>query len=51
VAPERSPYHGVSAGTICRLALEAPQTTARDLVVPDYLRPPDAALSRNPAAT
>ena len=46
VAPDRSALHGVSAGTICRLALEAPQATARDLVVPDYLRPPDAARSR-----
>jgi tRNA threonylcarbamoyladenosine biosynthesis protein TsaB len=51
VAPERSPYHRVSAGTICRLALEAPPAAARDLVVPQYLRPPDAALSRNRAAT
>jgi tRNA threonylcarbamoyladenosine biosynthesis protein TsaB len=49
VAPDRSPRHGVSAGAICRLAREAPQGTARDLVVPDYLRPPDAVLaaSRN----
>jgi tRNA threonylcarbamoyladenosine biosynthesis protein TsaB len=46
VAPDRSALHGVSAGTICRLALEAPQATALDLVVPDYLRPPDAARSR-----
>jgi tRNA threonylcarbamoyladenosine biosynthesis protein TsaB len=43
VAPDRSPYHGVAAAMLCRLALEAPQATARDLVVPDYLRPPDAA--------
>ena len=43
VAPDRSPLHGVAAGAICRLAIEAPQATARDLVVPDYLRPPDAA--------
>jgi tRNA threonylcarbamoyladenosine biosynthesis protein TsaB len=46
VEPDRSPHHGVRAGTICRLALEAPQAFARDLVVPDYLRPPDAARSR-----
>jgi len=46
VEPDRSPLHGVGAGTICRLALEAPHATARDLVVPDYLRPPDAARSR-----
>jgi tRNA threonylcarbamoyladenosine biosynthesis protein TsaB len=43
VAPEPSQHHGVAAAVICRLALEAPQATARDLVVPDYLRPPDAA--------
>jgi tRNA threonylcarbamoyladenosine biosynthesis protein TsaB len=43
VLPEPSPHHGVAAAMICRLALEAPQVTARDLVVPDYLRPPDAA--------
>ena len=42
VAPDRSPHHGVAAAMLCRLALEAPQATARDLVVPDYLRPPDA---------
>jgi len=47
VAPDRSPHHGVPAGMICRLALEAPQAAARDLVVPDYLRPPDAARPRN----
>jgi tRNA threonylcarbamoyladenosine biosynthesis protein TsaB len=51
VEPDRSPHHGVDAGTICRLALEAPQASARDLVVPDYLRPPDAARSRNLPAT
>ncbi len=46
VAPDRSPLHGVSGATICRLALEASDATARDLVIPDYLRPPDAARSR-----
>jgi tRNA threonylcarbamoyladenosine biosynthesis protein TsaB len=46
VAPDRSPQHGVGAGTICRLALAATEATAHDLVVPDYLRPPDAARSR-----
>lgn len=45
-APDRSPLHGVAAGLICRLALEAPQAVAHDLVVPDYLRPPDAAPPR-----
>jgi tRNA threonylcarbamoyladenosine biosynthesis protein TsaB len=47
VEPDRSPHHGVGAGAICRLALGAPQAIARDLVVPDYLRQPDAARSRN----
>ena len=51
VAPDRSPYHGVAAGMICRLALEAPQAAARDLVVPDYLRPPDASRPRTSSAT
>jgi tRNA threonylcarbamoyladenosine biosynthesis protein TsaB len=46
VAPDRSALHGVAAEAICRLAIEAPQATARDLVVPDYLRPPDAARPR-----
>jgi tRNA threonylcarbamoyladenosine biosynthesis protein TsaB len=46
VAPDRSPEHGVGAAMICRLALEATEATAHDLVVPDYLRPPDAARSR-----
>jgi tRNA threonylcarbamoyladenosine biosynthesis protein TsaB len=48
VAPDASPLHGVAAAAICRLAIEAPQGTARDLVLPDYLRPPDAARPRNP---
>ncbi len=48
VAPDRSPLHGVAAETICRLALEASQATARDLVLPDYLRPPDAARRDTP---
>lgn len=47
VAPERSPDHGVRAGTICRLALAAAPVAARDAVVPDYLRAPDAARPRN----
>jgi tRNA threonylcarbamoyladenosine biosynthesis protein TsaB len=47
IAPDRSPLHGVRAETICRLALQAPQATARDLLVPDYLRQPDAARTRN----
>lgn len=42
VADDGSEQHGVSARAICRLALAAPEGTARDLVVPDYLRPPDA---------
>ncbi len=44
VPDDGSERHGVSARALCRLALDAPQGTARDLVVPDYLRPPDAVL-------
>jgi tRNA threonylcarbamoyladenosine biosynthesis protein TsaB len=44
VPDDGSEQHGVSARAVCRLALEAPEGTARDLVVPDYLRPPDAVL-------
>lgn len=42
--------HRVSARAVCRLALQALQGTARDRVVPDYLRPPDAvpAASKKP---
>jgi tRNA threonylcarbamoyladenosine biosynthesis protein TsaB len=47
VVPEDgSPQHGVSATVVCRLGLHA-QGTERDLVVPDYLRKPDA-VPRNP---
>jgi tRNA threonylcarbamoyladenosine biosynthesis protein TsaB len=41
VAPVESPLHVVSAGHLCRRALEAPDT-APEQVVPDYLREPDA---------
>jgi tRNA threonylcarbamoyladenosine biosynthesis protein TsaB len=47
VVPEDgSPQHGVSARMICRLALAAPHGTQRDLVIPDYLRKPDAIKSK-----
>jgi len=46
VAPDESERHGVRAPAVCRLALAASEGTARDLVVPDYLRPPDAVLPR-----
>ena len=46
VPPDGSGQHGVSARAICRLARQAPMGTARDLVIPDYLRPPDAVLAR-----
>jgi tRNA threonylcarbamoyladenosine biosynthesis protein TsaB len=42
VAEDRSARHGVRARAICRLSLRASQGTARDLIVPDYLRRPDA---------
>ena len=41
VAPPDSPLHVVSAGHLCRRALDAPDT-APEQVVPDYLREPDA---------
>jgi tRNA threonylcarbamoyladenosine biosynthesis protein TsaB len=41
VAPMDSPLHVVSAGHLCRRALEAPDTVPEQ-VVPDYLREPDA---------
>ena len=46
VPPAGSAQHGVRARAVCRLALEAAEGTARDLVVPDYLRPPDAVRPR-----
>lgn len=46
VPPDGSERHGVRGRAVCRLALEATEGTARDLVVPDYLRPPDAVLPR-----
>lgn len=52
VPAEESEQHGVRALAVCRLALESPQGTERDLVVPDYLRPPDAvpASSKKPTS-
>jgi tRNA threonylcarbamoyladenosine biosynthesis protein TsaB len=47
VAPDAAPQHGVSARAICALGREASPNTARDLVVPDYLRLPDAVLARD----
>jgi len=46
VPADRSPQHGVSARMICRLGLEAGRGTRRELVVPDYLRKPDAVPSK-----
>jgi tRNA threonylcarbamoyladenosine biosynthesis protein TsaB len=47
VVPEDwSPRHAVEARTVCRIALRAQAGTARDLVVPDYLRKPDAVRSK-----
>ncbi|HEV7804523.1 MAG TPA: tRNA (adenosine(37)-N6)-threonylcarbamoyltransferase complex dimerization subunit type 1 TsaB [Solirubrobacteraceae bacterium] len=42
VPADGSPQHGVSGLTVCRLGREARRGTQRDLVVPDYLRKPDA---------
>ncbi len=47
VPAEGSAQHGVSARAICALALQASPGVARDLVVPDYLRLPDAVLARH----
>lgn len=47
IPPDDSPQHAVSALAICGLALRAPGGSARDLVVPDYLRLPDAVLARH----
>ena len=41
VAPRESPLHVVSAGHLCRLALDVPDA-APEQVLPDYLREPDA---------
>ena len=46
VPPDDLAQHRVSARAICGLALQASQV-ARDLVVPDYLRLPDAVLARH----
>ncbi|MBW3608360.1 MAG: tRNA (adenosine(37)-N6)-threonylcarbamoyltransferase complex dimerization subunit type 1 TsaB [Actinobacteria bacterium] len=46
VPPDESPHHAVSALAICGLALQA-SPGMRDLVVPDYLRLPDAVLARD----
>jgi tRNA threonylcarbamoyladenosine biosynthesis protein TsaB len=47
VPPDGSALHRVSAGAICDLGRRAAQPIARDLVVPDYLRLPDAVLARH----
>ncbi|MGH2839783.1 MAG: tRNA (adenosine(37)-N6)-threonylcarbamoyltransferase complex dimerization subunit type 1 TsaB, partial [Solirubrobacteraceae bacterium] len=47
VPPDDSPQHRVSAGTICRLSLEAREGTPLELIVPNYLRPPDAVKTRS----
>jgi tRNA threonylcarbamoyladenosine biosynthesis protein TsaB len=41
VAPLGSPVHVVSAAHLCRLALDAPDASAEQ-VLPDYVREPDA---------
>ncbi len=46
VPPDGAPQHAVSALMICRLAARASRGTQRELVVPDYLRKPDAVLAR-----
>jgi tRNA threonylcarbamoyladenosine biosynthesis protein TsaB len=46
VPVDGSDRHGVSALAVCRLARRARHGTERDLVVPDYLRKPDAVRSK-----
>lgn len=46
VPEDGSAQHGVSALAICRLARQVSQPARRDLVVPDYLRKPDAVPSK-----
>ena len=50
VAPDGSAQHAVSARAICGLALRESPQIARDQVVPDYLRLPDAVLHRHQPA-
>jgi len=47
VAPDDAPQHGVSARAICELGRHAPLGAGRDLVLPEYLRLPDAVLARD----
>jgi tRNA threonylcarbamoyladenosine biosynthesis protein TsaB len=46
VPPDGSPQHRISAEAICRLSLEARKGTPLELIVPNYLRPPDAVKTR-----
>jgi tRNA threonylcarbamoyladenosine biosynthesis protein TsaB len=46
VAEDCSDLHGVSALGVCRLAAGSAAAAKRDLVVPDYLRKPDAVRSK-----
>lgn len=47
VPPDDRAEHRVSGRAVCGLALLAPPGVARDRVVPDYLRLPDAVLARH----
>jgi tRNA threonylcarbamoyladenosine biosynthesis protein TsaB len=49
VVAERSPLHAIDAGAICELGARAGAAGARDRVLPDYRRTPDAALARDRA--
>ena len=46
VPADRSPQHALSARIVCRLGSQAGRGTERDLVIPDYLRKPDALPSK-----
>jgi tRNA threonylcarbamoyladenosine biosynthesis protein TsaB len=47
VPPAGSLQHGVRGRAICELGLAASAAVARDLILPDYLRLPDAVRARN----
>jgi len=51
VGSDESPLHRISASTICQIGARAPRADAREALLPEYCRRPDAelALERAPA--
>lgn len=47
VPPNGSRHHNISAAAICRLSLELRPGAAIEIVIPDYLRKPDAVPARD----